>query len=384
MAKITTVELQNGEKRYRFTADVGRDENGRRLQRRFTFSRLKDAKAKLAEVGHTVNDGTYVDRSRVTVSDVIDSYLANKEFREENTRASYEYALKPARDRLGHLRAQHVTLEDINRFKKWMLTEGRRRGGKPGTGLGPRSVQLTLGRLSAAFELAVKTRKIAGNPVRYAEMPEQPRKKRVTWSAEQARAFLAAARADRLCAAWLLTLYGLRRGEVCGLRWSDVDLEARLITITSTRVVVNGKVITKAPKSDNGIRALPLDDGAVAALTAVHDRQVLEHLEAGDAYEESGYVVTDELGRPVHPDWYSDEFRRLREAAGLPAIRLHDGRHTANSLMAAAGVPPHIRAAWCGHTQAVNEDTYTHARPEDMAAALGALSALYGTPEKPV
>jgi integrase len=79
----------------------------------------------------------------------------------------------------------------------------------------------------------------------------------------------------------------------------------------------------------------------------------------------------------VHPDWYSDEFHRLRERAGLPRIRLHDGRHTANSLMAAAGVPDHIRAAWCGHNVAVNVATYTHARPEDLAQAQAALSKIH-------
>jgi integrase len=106
------------------------------------------------------------------------------------------------------------------------------------------------------------------------------------------------------------------------------------------------------------------------------DRQVTEAMEAGEAYEDSGYVVTDEVGRPVHPEWFSDEFHRLRERAGLQRIRLHDARHTINSLLADAGVPPHIRAAWCGHTQAMNETTYTHAA--DLAAAAAALSKING------
>lgn len=86
--------------------------------------------------------------------------------------------------------------------------------------------------------------------------------------------------------------------------------------------------------------------------------------------------MCDELGEAVNPEWCSDEWHRLRERAGLPRIRLHDSRHTANSLMAAAGVPEHIRAAWCGHTVTVNKQTYTRARPEDMAAALAALSKI--------
>jgi len=383
MAKITTTELKNGEKRYRFTVDVGRGADGKRVQRQFTFTRLKDAKAKLAEVSHQVNDGTYVDRSKVTVGELIDSYLEHALFeREENTKVSYRCALAPARELLGHLRAQYVTREDVERLRDWMLAKGRKRGGKPGTGLGARSVRLTLGRLSAAFDLAARDRLVTSNPCQYVKLPEQGKRQPATWSAAQVQAFLAVAQADRLHAAWRLTLYGLRRAEVCGLRWCDVDLEGMRLTVASTRPVVDGKVIVKPPKSDRGVRTLPLDADLAAALEAMHDRQVTEAMEAGGAYEASGYVVTDELGRPVHPDWYSDEFHRLREAARIERITLRNGRATANTLMADAGVPDHIRAAWCGHTVAVNVASYTAARPESLGQAMAALSAVYGSRDK--
>jgi integrase len=87
-------------------------------------------------------------------------------------------------------------------------------------------------------------------------------------------------------------------------------------------------------------------------------------------------VAAEELGTAVHPEWFSDEFHRLTAAARVPRIRLHDGRHTVNSLMAAAGVPDHIRAAWYGHTTAVNVAVYTHARPEDLAVAGAALNRI--------
>jgi integrase len=122
--------------------------------------------------------------------------------------------------------------------------------------------------------------------------------------------------------------------------------------------------------------ALPLDDALVASLREMHKQQAAERLAAGEAYSASGHVVCDELGAAVNPEWFSDEFRRVAASAGIPQIRLHDGRHTVNSLMAAAGVPPHIRAAWCGHTPEVNQSTYTHARPEDLAAAGAALSKI--------
>jgi integrase len=96
-------------------------------------------------------------------------------------------------------------------------------------------------------------------------------------------------------------------------------------------------------------------------------------MEAGMAYRASGYVVADELGAAPSPEWFSDEFHRVRSAAGVRRITLRDGRPTANSLMADAGVPPHIRAAWCGHTEAV----YTRAQQADMAVAGAALSKIY-------
>jgi integrase len=173
-----------------------------------------------------------------------------------------------------------------------------------------------------------------------------------------------------------MVFYGERRGEVLGLRWDDIDLEARTVRIGRSRVLVDYRLVEKSPKSERGYRTLPLDEKLVAALRALHKQQAAEKLAAGPAYEDTGYVVVDELGEPVHPEWFSDQFHRVRDRAGLPRIRLHDSRHSANSLMAAAGVLPHVRAAWCGHTAPVNEGTYTHARPEDMAVALAALSAI--------
>ena len=377
MPAIKTITLADGRKRYRFVIDLPHGADEKRRQETHTFAKLGDAKAELARLTHQAGTGEYAGRWSGTVSDLIDRYLKHAlDGAEENTKTSYRTALLPARDRLGSMRARDVDREHIQELKDWMLTSGRRRGGKAGTGLSARSVRLTMGQLSAAYELAIVDRKLNYNPVRYVKLPKQARAEHETWSKEQVEAFLTTAAPDRLYAAWRLDMYGLRRGEILGLRWEDVDLEARTVRIGRARVLVDYKVLEKAPKSERGFRTLPLDDDLTAALQALRDRQVTEAMEAAGAYDDRGYVVTDGLGQPVHPEWFSDEFHRLRERAGLPRIRLHDARHSVNSLMAAAGVAPHIRAAWCGHTQAVNETTYTHARPEDMAVALDALSKI--------
>jgi integrase len=375
---ILVVPQKDGTSHYRFTVDTGRDPvTGKRRQVTRTFGLLREAKAELARIGHQSRTGEYVRPWDGTVNELADDYLRSALFeRAANTAASYRDAFLPVRERLGHRRAQSVTRQDVEQLRDWMLAAGRRRGGRPGTGLSARSVRLTLGRLKAALEQACDDGKCYRNPCRVA-LPSLARAGRATWSAEEARRFLAAAASDRLHAAWRMTLYGARRGEVLGLTWPDIDLEAGTLRIGRARVLVGSKVIVKAPKSERGFRVLPLDDVLVTALRELHRRQAAERLAAGEAYEPSGYVVADELGVPVYPDGFTDGFHRLAALAGCPRIRLHDGRHTTNSLMAAAGVPDHIRAAWCGHTTVVNVQTYTHARAEDLTQARDALAGIY-------
>lgn len=314
----------------------------------------------------------------MTVAELIDEYLKSAAFEKEAaTERNYSDALRCPRERLGHMRAQDVARRDVEDLRDFMLREGRKVGGKAGTGLGARSVNLALGRLQAAFTMAVSDGRLVRNPVEYVQRPRQVKTEAQTWTRAEVRAFLAEAAGDRLHAAWRLSLYGLRRAEVTGLRWENYDRRARTLTVSSTRVLVAGEVIEKAPKSLRSVRVLPLDDDAVRALDELRKRQMAEGAAAAPAYRASGYIVADELGAAVHPEWYSDEFHRVAKRAGVRRIRLHEGRHTANSMMAAAGVPDHIRAAWCGHAVAVNVGTYTHANPEDLAAGRDALAAIY-------
>ena len=127
-----------------------------------------------------------------------------------------------------------------------------------------------------------------------------------------------------------------------GLRWSDIDLRAKTLTVNQARVLVEYRVRLEEPKSRNGMRTLPLDSELVAALTALRKRQLEESTTAGTAYgsavadldwyQGGEYVITDQAGTPVHPEWYSDEFRRLLRRAGLRRITLHDSRHTTLTL----------------------------------------------------
>lgn len=383
MPQIKPYTAADGSRRYRFRVDTGRDAGGRRIQEQHTFATREQAKAELARIENERRRGVYVRPSRETNNELFDAYLKSATFEKEAaTVRSYTDALRCARELIGGKLAQDTTRADIEAVRDYMLTRGRKIGGRPGTGLGPRSVILALGRIQAAYELAVADGRLVRNPAEHVRRPRLARGQRETWTKAEVRAFLAEASRHRLYAAWRLSLYGLRRGEVCGLRWADVDLKGKTIAVRNARVLVAGNVIEKAPKSSNALRVLPLDKTVTDALTALRKQQMTEAAAAARAYRPSGYVVTDELGAPVDPEWYSDEWARLIRRAKVRRIRLHDSRHTALSLMEKAGVPVSVIAAWAGHySAAFTMATYVHAEAEDLAGGRDALGRIYGSGE---
>jgi integrase len=386
---IRKIKLKDGTVRYRLVVDIGCDENGKRKQITRTYGKLKDARAELSRIRHETGLGTYVQPTAETVNTHLDEYLKGAtRGRRASTARNYRDALRPVRERLGDRPLQSLTKADIEDLIDWILTSGRKRGGKPGTGLSGRSARLTLGRLTAALEMATLEGKLVRNVAKLVKPPEHTPRERDTWSRAEVRKFLAAASRDRLHPAWRLSLYGLRRGEVLGLRWSDIDLKAKTLTVSQARLLVEYKVRIEEPKSRNGRRTLPLDNDLVAALTELHKRQLAESAAAGpsyragltglDWYRGGEYLVTDQQGMPVHPEWYSDEFGRLLGRIGLRRITLHDSRHTTLTLMEHAGVPISIVSKWAGHYDAAfTQRTYVHASTDDLEQGRKALARIH-------
>jgi len=367
-------------KRYRFVVDIGRDpKTGKRQQKTMTFDKKGEARKEYDRIRHQSSEGTYVKPSKATVNEIIDSYLKGAtRGKRANTVRNYKDSFRCVRELYGDKPAQGISKDHVEDLVDYMLTKGRKRGGKPGTGLSGRSVNLTLGRLRAAFEQAVLEGKLVRNVVSLVKPVSYQQVERQTWTRAEVRKFLGAITDDRLAAAWRLSLYGLRRGEVLGLRWSDIDLTQKTLTVRQTRVLVDYQVVIEEPKSKNGFRTLPLDDELFAGLKALRKQQQAEAEEAGEAYDASGYVVTDELGMPVHPEWYSDEFGRILRSVKLRRITLHDSRHTTLSLMEKAGVPISVISKWAGHyDSAFTQKTYVHAESEDLAEGAKSLAKIY-------
>jgi integrase len=189
---------------------------------------------------------------------------------------------------------------------------------------------------------------------------------------EQARKLLAAAEDDRLHALYVLALMlGLRRGELLGLHWSDVDLDAGTLAVRRTLQRVGGELRTVRPKTRTSERTVPLVGATVEALRAHAERQKAERAAVGLAWTETGHVFTSVIGTPIEPDNLRRSWYPLRETAGLGAVRFHDLRHTCVTLLLHLGVPPHTVREIAGHAAIeVTMTIYAHTSLKQMRDAL--------------
>ncbi|HEV8278319.1 MAG TPA: site-specific integrase [Streptosporangiaceae bacterium] len=246
--------------------------------------------------------------------------------------------------------------------------------------VGEATMQRIYATLRAMLNAAVRQRLIPWNPCAGVELPTVPRPDAQVWGPEQAAEFLEATAGHRLHIAWRLILgRGVRRGEL-GLQWDDINLDAGYLRIRRTMLELGGKVIVDTPKSRASARDVSLDAETVRLLREHRKAQLAERLAAGSAYEPGpggGWVICDEIGRPYRPDLISARFRQAARAAGLPVIKLHEGRHTAATLALEAGVDVKVVSAQLGHsTTAITADIYQHvrrARADDAAEKVAAL-----------
>ena len=351
--------------------------DGRRRQRsKGGFRTRKDAERYLREQLVSLDARTYVAPRKLTVA----SYLAehwlpamHARGLRPSTLAGYENhvrsAIVPA---LGGLPLQAVTPTHLNKLYGKLRAAGR----------APKTIRNVHGVLSKALADAERWGLVGRNPARLADVPTLTRPKLRVWSPEQTRAFLATVAGDRLVAAWLLAATtGMRRGELLGLRWVDVDIDAGVVRVAQARVRAGNRVVAGEPKTARGRRTIALDPATAAALRQRRKRQAEERLLAGSAYEDNGLVFTMPDGSPIHPNRFSLWFRTRARRATLPAIRLHDLRHSYATAGLAAGVPPKVMSERLGHaTVAFTLDTYTSALPAmDKSAADVVASLILGT-----
>lgn len=279
---------------------------------------------------------------------------------------------------IGPMRAASLTPADLQELSEKLRTSETTHGYD---GLSPRSLQLVIGTLKSAYTFAVATELLNRSPIMAVRRPTVQQRTPTSWSNENAREFLTKTRDDHLSALWAIALTrGLRRGELAGLRWDAIDLEAGTLRVVHTLIMLAGKTATSSPKTKAGRRTIPLDASLISLLTYQRKVQAAERLRAGTAWTDLGYIFTNPLGVPYSPGYISSQFDELVKTTGLPRIRLHDCRHTAASLLLASGVQPKVVQEMLGHSNVkITLDIYGHVTPSmgrDAGEALS--SALLG------
>ncbi len=261
---------------------------------------------------------------------------------------------------------------------------GRRRhrgGGRP---LAPKTVRNCHIVLHRALADAERLGLVARNAAHVAQGPAVERTEAATWTADELARFLDHVATDRLLAAYvLLATTGMRRGEVLGLRWSDIDLAGASLSVRQTLQSVDGEIVIGAAKTNRSRRRIALDPSTVRMLEAHRRRQHEERLLLGPAWDgQDDLVFCNADGSPVHPDRFTRAFERHVAAAGLPPLRgPHNLRHTWATLALQAGVHPKVVSDRLGHaTIAVTIDTYSHVAPSlDAEAADTVADVIFGT-----
>ena len=377
--KISTTDRSTGKPvvRYQLVVDAGvNPQTGNRRQVRRRFTTEAAARDELAAILGGVANGTYVHASKTTVEDVCEAWLASKHSLKPSTLAGHRSKLQALRDQLGHVEVQRLSKHDLDSLVG-QLRRGEVAGRKPWTA---RSVNYLLYLATAVLDDQLAQGNVVRNVARLVDrLPADPKKYRTLTEAEMYRILDHDCRDRHL---WTLALYGLRRGELAGLRWCHVNLTdkpvghgddvipARHLRVVENRVTFGSTVSTGTPKSKASRRTLPLPDDVVAVLKATRKAQAQEQLQFGPGYGDGDYVARDATGKPYYPGVLTDRWRDMLRDMKIDHVRLHDARHTCATLMHLKGQPIAVIAAWMGHASAAfTMAVYAHSQDDALKAA---------------
>jgi integrase len=270
---------------------------------------------------------------------------------------------------LGRRRLQDLSPQDVHRF---LVSRS--------TVVSPATVAKIHGDLRAALSDAERMELVTRNAAKQVRPPSLGHMERQFLTPADARLLIERLRGRRYEAAYLLALgLGLRRGEVLGLRWSDVDQDAGTLTVRRGLMRVNGGLALVDTKTPRSRRTLPLTRVVVEALDLQRTQQDRFRDTAGARWRGSDLVITTSLGGPVEPRNLSRDFTALRDELGMPWLRFHDLRHAFATFLLAAGVEPRTVMEMLGHsTIRLTMDLYGHALPERVRVAGGVIDEALG------
>ncbi len=364
---------KRGQKSWRITIYTGKDVNGKWKRETKTIRGTKaDAERKKREMLTNYDKGLPVSTPKITVSEFLNQWL--QDYCQINvsprTYRSYEGMIrryvKPA---IGHIQISKLSPHYIQSIYTDMTNQG----------LSAQTILHTHRCLSKALKCAVKWEIAVRNVCDSVEFPRPKRKEMAYWTAEQVNQFLTTLNHSDYNAVFFLAIHtGMRRSEILGLQWKDLDIPNLQLSIQRTVYRVSGKgIVIGEPKTRQSRRSVTLTQEAAMLLAGLRSKywEQRQYLEL--TVNDSDFVFSNAEGKPFRPHSVSTAFRRMAKRSGLPQIRFHDLRHTHATLLLQQGVHPKIVSERLGHSDInITLNTYSHVMPNMQSEAAEAFSGL--------
>lgn len=339
---------------------------GRRVGK--TFKTRKEAQEWITTISGQVRQGLTYNSAKTTINELMDEWLKLKATKlraatnESYSRMARLYILPF----LGRLKLQEINAARIQRF----YGELEKRG------IGKRTIEITHTALYGFLKYAHRLGLVAQNWAEMVEVPRPEKHEMRVWDESQVSQFLQFVNADPFYRLAFAT--GMRRGELIGLQWKDLDWNTGMLHVR--RQVYRpegGGFVFQMPKTDRGTRGIRLGRGMIEALR-YHYNYTIPQMRAiaGDDWQEYDLIFPSSRGTPRDGYTVSKEFHELIIQAGLPQIRFHDIRHTAASIMLLHGEPPVRVAGMLGQSVQILLSTYSHYIPDDQERAANLMDSI--------
>lgn len=355
---------QRSDGRWQASFTVKYDPITRTSKKAYIYGKTREeVRDKLTDALHSVKNGTYRQPSKLTVGEWLTMWLNDymKPSIRPTTWEGYQTQIdKHIIPNLGHIRLDKLQTSNLQKLYNDKL-KGDRADGRKGS-LSPRSVRYIHTILHAALVQAKREMLITINPADAVKLPKLEKREMHTLDTEGLKVFLEKAKKTCHYTIYLLACAsGLRRGELLGLRWKDVDLDAGSITVTQNLVKTNKEVIFQEPKTKLSRRTVNIPPAVVKELRAHKARQAGDKLLHGDKYSKLGLVFCKADGSPMNPQTLSKHFDKLIKKTKLNRMCLHDLRHTFATLSLQEGVSPRTIQETLGHhNTAFTLNVYSH------------------------
>ena len=344
---------------------------GKRRRKSFYAHTQAEVAAKLLAAARALQLGQKPAPGVQTVADFFARWLEEvaKPAIRPTTYRAYEAALgKHVLPQIGKLKLVKLSADDLDERYAELLKER----------VSPTYIRLIHSVIHRGLAHAERRDLVGRNVAGLTRPPAAVRREFRTLTAEEASRFLAATEDDRLHALYIVAIHhGLRLGEICGLRWGDLDLDAGSLSVRQQAQRLNGTWHFSPPKTKAGRRKVTLSAAASEALRQHRLRQNEERLATKD-WSDLDLVFSNALGRPIErPNLMRRSFKPALKRAGLPAIRFHDLRHTAATLLLSGGIHAKVVQEMLGHSSvAITLDVYSHTTPNLQAGAAAKMDDL--------